>query len=340
MIDFRERGDKPLSFVLIKHIKCMYKVLITHYLPYEGLKLLYENFNVVIPDKGNISEELLYGNIADCDAILCTYAFKVTKDIIDKSKQLKIIANFGVGYDNIDVEYAQSKHICVTNAPGIATEYTSELAMALMLDIARKIKENDSRIRKNNGVGVINVMENLAYTLYGKTLGLIGIGNIAKAVVKRAKPFGMKVIYNSRNRLDIEKEKDLCIEWRNTVEEVIKESDFISLHIPADNNKYLIDDNEFRKMKSNAVIINTARGTLINEKALINALKEKLILGAALDVYENEKQINPELLHLDNVLLSPHNGTGTVEARIQSAEKASRNIYNYFYGNKDELNLV
>lgn len=318
----------------------MYKVLITHYLPYEGLKLLYENFNVVIPDKGMISTDLLENNISDCDAILCTYAFKVTREVIDKAKRLKIIANFGVGYDNIDVEYAKSKHICVTNAPGIATEYTAELTMALMLDIARKIKENDIKIRENNGNSVINVMENLAYTLYGKTLGLIGIGNIAKAVVKRAISFGMKVIYNSRNRLNSEKEKELCIEWKDSVEDVIKESDFISLHVPASNNKYLIDENEFSKMKPNAIIINTARGTLINEKALIKALKDKLILGAAIDVYENEKQINPDLLHLDNILLSPHNGTGTVEARIQSAEKASRNIYNYFYGDKNELNVV
>lgn len=309
-------------------------------MPYEGLKLLYENFNVIIPNKGMISTNLLDENISDCDAILCTYAFKVTREVIDKAKQLKIIANFGVGYDNIDIEYAKSKDICVTNAPGVATEYTAELTMALMLDIARKIKENDIKIRENNGTGVINVMENLAYTLYGKTLGLIGIGNIAQAVVRRAIPFGMKIIYNSRNRLNPEKEKKLCIEWKDSVEDVIKESDFISLHIPANNNKYLIDENEFRKMKPNAIIINTARGLLINEKSLIKALKEKLILGAALDVYEDEKQINSELLCLDNILLSPHNGTGTVEARIQSAEKASRNIYNYFYGNSNELDII
>ena len=127
---------------------------------------------------------------------------------------------------------------------------------------------------------------------------------------------------------------------KESVEDVIKESDFISLHVPANNNKYLIDENEFRKMKSNAIIINTARGKLINENALIKALKDKLILGAAIDVYENEKQINPDLLHLDNILLSPHNGTGTVEARIQSAEKASKNIYNYFYGDKNDLDIV
>ena len=163
-------------------------------------------------------------------------------------------------------------------------------------------------------------MSNLSYTLYGKTLGLIGIGNIAKAVAKRAIPFGMKVIYHSRNRLNLDIEKKLCVEWRNSLESILKESDFISLHIPA-TKKYLIDYNEFKLMKPNAIIINTARGTLINEKSLIKALQEKIILGGAIDVYENEQQINPELLHLDNVLLSPHNGTGTIEARIQSAEK-------------------
>ena len=317
----------------------MYKVLVTHYLPDEGLKLLYENFNVIIPNTGMIDSSLLENNIVDCDAILCTYAFKVTKEVIDKAKQLKIIANFGVGYDNIDIEYAKSKHICVTNAPGIATEYTAELAMGLMLDIARKIKENDIKIREKNGTDVINVMSNLSYTLYGKTLGLVGIGNIAKAVAKRAIPFGMKVIYHSRNRLNLDIEKKLCVEWRNSLESILKESDFISLHIPA-TKKYLIDYNEFKLMKPNAIIINTARGTLINEKSLIKALQEKIILGAAIDVYENEQQINPELLHLDNVLLSPHNGTGTIEARIQSAEKASQNIYNYFYGDKTKLNIV
>lgn len=318
----------------------MYKVLITHNLPDEGLKILHENFKVIMPDKGLICEDLLEENLTNCDAILCTYAFKVTKQIIDKAKQLKIIANFGVGYDNIDVEYAKSKDICVTNAPGIATKYTAELTMALMLDIARKIKDNDIKIRKSNGIGIINVMSNLAYTLHGKTLGLIGMGNIAKAVVKRAIPFGMKVIYNSHHRLDSEKERELHIEWRDSLEKLIIEADFISLHVPASDNKYLLNEKEFQKMKSNAIIINTARGSLINEKALIKALKENKILGAALDVYENEGTINPELLHLDNILLSPHNGTGTIEARIESAEKASKNIYGYFYGNKKDLNLI
>jgi len=139
----------------------MYKVLITHSLPYKGVELLYENFHVIIPECGMIDGVLLDEHLKDCDALLCTYAFKVTKRVIDKAHNLKIIANFGIGCDNIDVDYAKSKGICVTNSPGMAAEYTAELTLALMLNVMRKVKENDLKIRGCSGRNVIDVMFNL-----------------------------------------------------------------------------------------------------------------------------------------------------------------------------------
>lgn len=318
----------------------MYKVLITHSLPYKGVELLYENFHVIIPECSMIDGVLLDEHLKDCDALLCTYAFKVTKRVIDKAHNLKIIANFGIGCDNIDVDYAKSKGICVTNSPGMAAEYTAELTLALMLNVMRKVKENDLKIRGCSGRNVIDVMSNLGNTLYGKTLGLIGMGNIAQAVARRAKVFGLKIIYYSRHRVDLSVESNLSLEWRESMSDLLRDADIISLHIPAVSKNKLMSEQEFKLMKPNSVLINTARGALVDEGALIKALKEHWIYGAALDVFENEDEINPQLLMLDNVLLSPHNGTGTIEARVQSAMKASLNIYNYFYLDKKDLNAV
>jgi lactate dehydrogenase-like 2-hydroxyacid dehydrogenase len=202
------------------------------------------------------------------------------------------------------------------------------------------VKENDLKIRGCSGRNVIDVMSNLGNTLYGKTLGLIGMGNIAQAVARRAKVFGLKIIYYSRHRVDLSVESNLSLEWRESMSDLLRDADIISLHIPAVSKNKLMSEQEFKLMKPNSVLINTARGALVDEGALIKALKEHWIYGAALDVFENEDEINPQLLMLDNVLLSPHNGTGTIEARVQSAMKASLNIYNYFYLDKKDLNAV
>lgn len=318
----------------------MLKVLITHSLPEEGLKELREKFNVIIPESGNINQEMLNTHIKDCDAILCTYAFKVHKEIIDKAKKLKIIANFGVGIDNIDIEYAKSKNICVTNSPGNSDIPVAELTVALILDLMRKVTFNDRKMREAAPDNIIDVTSNLGNTVSGKKLGLVGIGKIARSVAKITSVLGMKIIYHNRRRLSAEEEHSLDIEWKDSLESLLHEADIVSLHIPATNeNKHIISTGEFAIMKDSAYIVNTARGSLIDEEALLCSLNNGEIAGAALDVFENEKKINPKLLGCNNIILSPHNGTGTIEARIGNTITASSNIINFFYGSKEKMNL-
>lgn len=318
----------------------MLKVLITHSLPEEGLKELREKFNVIMPKSGNINQEMLDTHIKDCDAILCTYAFKVRKGIIEKAKKLKIIANFGVGIDNIDIEYAKSKNISVTNSPGNSDIPVAELTVALILDLMRKVTFNDRKMREAAPDNIIDVTSNLGITVSGKKLGLVGIGKIARSVARITSVLGMKIIYHNRRRLSAEEEHSLDIEWKDSLESLLHEADIVSLHIPATNeNKHIIGAGEFAIMKDSAYIVNTARGSLIDEEALVCSLNNGKISGAALDVFENEKNINPKLFGCKNIILSPHNGTGTIEARIGNTLTASSNIINFFYGSKEKMNL-
>lgn len=318
----------------------MLKVLITHSLPEEGLKELREKFNIIMPKSGHINQEMLDTHIKDCDAILCTYAFKVRKEIIEKAKKLKIIANFGVGIDNIDIEYAKSKNISVTNSPGNSDIPVAELTVALILDLMRKVTFNDRKMREAAPDNIIDVTSNLGNTVSGKKLGLVGIGKIARSVARIASVLGMKIIYHNRRRLSAEEEHSLDIEWKDSLESLLHEADIVSLHIPATNeNKHIIGAGEFAIMKDSAYIVNTARGSLIDEEALVCSLNNGKISGAALDVFENEKNINPKLLGCKNIILSPHNGTGTIEARIGNTLTASSNIINFFYGSKEKMNL-
>lgn len=318
----------------------MLKVLITHSLPEEGLKELREKFNIIMPKSGHINQEMLDTHIKDCDAILCTYAFKVRKEIIEKAKKLKIIANFGVGIDNIDIEYAKSKNISVTNSPGNSDIPVAELTVALILDLMRKVTFNDRKMKEAAPDNIINVTSNLGNTVSGKKLGLVGIGKIARSVARIASVLGMKIIYHNRRRLSAEEEHSLNIEWKDSLESLLHEADIVSLHIPATNeNKHIIGAGEFAIMKDSAYIVNTARGSLIDEEALVCSLNNGKISGAALDVFENEKNINPKLFGCKNIILSPHNGTGTIEARIGNTLTASSNIINFFYGSKEKMNL-
>lgn len=316
----------------------MIKVLVTHYLPAEGFRNIPPNYQLIIPDKGMINKEICDNWMEECDAILPTYAFKVAQEIMDRAKNLKIIANFGAGYDNINLFYAKEKGILVTNSPDPVVEPTAELALALMLNVARRITECDRKMRSKEGI-IINVMRNLGVGLYGKTLGIVGMGNIGRALARRAYACGMQIIYHNRKPLDSRTEEFYAAKWVS-MEKLLAISDFVSLHAPATPDTYhLISVAELGQMKPSAILINTARGSLVNELALAEALKQGVILGTGLDVFERETLVFPELLNLDNVVLSPHNGTGTIEARIESTRYAMQNIINFFDG-KNVLSLV
>ncbi len=312
----------------------MKKVLVTTRLLPEGLSELEKQFEVTLPEKDIFTQEELIQLIPEFDALIPTFALKIDSQIMDAGKNLKIIANYGVGYNNIDVDYATKKGIVVCNTPHAVTEPTAEMAMALMYATARRIAECDRKLRIPNGLKW-GLLKNLGVGMYGKTLGIVGMGRIGKAIARRAIASGMKIIYHNRHQLPKEDELEYQAHYVS-MEELLKTSDFISLSTPlTDETTHLIDTAEFDLMKPNAILINTARGAVINELALVKALQEKKILGAGLDVYEFEPKITEELLKMDNVVLAPHNGTATIDARNDIAREASKNVINYFNGNKD-----
>lgn len=314
----------------------MKKVLVTVRLPHEGFVELKKQFEVVMPsDETFFSREEVLKMLPDFDALLPSFQFKVDKEVLNiAKKRIKIISNFGVGYNNIDVEYASKCGITVTNTPDPVIEPTAEQAFALMLAVARRIAECDRKMRVPNGLKW-GVMENLGKSLYGKTLGIIGMGRIGQAVARRALASGMKIVYHNRTRLEKSIEEKYLAEYFELDELLIK-SDFISLHTPLTNEtKHLINRERLQKMKPNAILVNTARGAVIDEKALVEALQNNWIYGAGLDVFENEPEITTELIGLDNVVLAPHNGTATIDGRIEMSRFASQNIIRYFAGRND-----
>lgn len=313
----------------------MKKVLVSTALPPEGFTELKEKFEVTIPDKGMFSKEEILNIIDGFDAFLPTFQFKVNKDILDiAAKRVKIIANFGVGYDNIDVDYAAKCGIVVTNTPDPVVEPTAEQAVALMLAAARRVGECDRKMRTAGGLKW-GVMENLGISLSGKTLGIIGMGNIGQTVARRCMALGMRIVYHNRNRLSHEKELACGAKWLS-LDELLQVSDVISLHAPSTSEtKHMINAQTLGLMKQSAILINTARGALVDETALITALKNGRIFAAGLDVFEHEPEVNKDFFELHNVVLAPHNGTATIDARIDMSRFASRNIIRFFEGRDD-----
>jgi D-3-phosphoglycerate dehydrogenase len=311
------------------------RVLVSTRLLPDGFTDLKDQFEVVFPEKELFSKEEVMNLIAGFDAFVSTFQFNVDKDVIDAATgSVKIIANFGVGYNNIDVAYAAQCGIVVTNTPDPVIEPTAEQAFALMLAAARRIAECDRKMRMPHGLKW-GVMENLGQSLYGKTLGIIGMGRIGQAVARRAMASGMKIVYYNRTRLAPELES--CYQaQRMELDKLLETSDVISIHTPLTEETYhLIDRHRLQQMKPTAILINTARGPVVDETALVEALQNGIISSAALDVYEHEPILTPELLSLDNVVLAPHNGTATVEARIEMSRFVSQNIIRYFAGRTD-----
>jgi len=311
------------------------RVLVSTKLLPEGFTELVEQCEVVFLESGIFSKEDVIRLLPSFDAFIPTFQFKVDRDVIDAGKdKLRIIANYGVGYNNIDVEYATQKGIVVTNTPDPVVEPTAELAFALMLAAARRVGECDRKLRLSEGLKW-GVLENLGQSLFGKTLGIIGMGRIGQSFARRALASGMKIVYFNRSKLAPELETLYCA-TRVELDELLKISDVISLHTPlTDETQHLINRDRLQQMKSTAILVNTARGQVIDEAALVEALQRRWIYAAALDVYEFEPFISGELLNLDNVVLAPHNGTATIDARNDMSRFVSRNIIRYFAGQTD-----
>ncbi|BDQ02511.1 D-glycerate dehydrogenase [Ignavibacterium sp.] len=302
------------------------KVFITYLIPEIGIELIRKKgFDVKVYSKEKlISRQELIKNVKDADAVISLLTDKIDKDVIDQMKRCKIIANYAVGFNNIDIEYARRKNIIVTNTPDVLTDSTADLAMTLVLACARRLNEGEKMVRQRKFKGWRPKLL-LGYELKGKTFGIIGMGRIGFAVAKRAYAFGCRIIYYS-NKKNPDAE-NLLNAKKVSLTSLMKNSDIISLHVPLTNKtKNLINSEMLDLMKRNAIFINTARGEVVDEKYLIEILRERKIFSAGFDVYENEPDINPELLKLDNVVLLPHIGSATHEARNAMSELAAKNV--------------
>lgn len=311
----------------------MKKVLITYNMFREGYTELIEKYDVTLPPEGveTFTYDEVYEMIPAYDALLSMFNFPVDKKLMDHAGRLKIVSNYAVGYDNIDIPYATQKGIQVTNTPDPVTEPTADQAMGLLLAVSRRISEIDRRVRIPGAVKW-GLLENLGHSLFGKTIGIIGMGRIGRALARRALASGMKVVYHNRKRLSLEEEQK-CNTIYLPLDELIRTADVVSLNAPHTNETFhLIGEPELKAMKPSAILINTARGPLVDERALIRALQEHWIWGAGLDVFEFGDVISPEFFEMDNVVINPHTGTQTYEVRNEMAAYAARNIMNFFEG--------
>jgi len=316
-----------------------WKVFVTRIIPDEGLKLILENCDAEVwQAETPPPKEIIIEKIKDCEGILTLLTDKIDAEIMDKAPKLRIISNYAVGYDNIDVKSATQRGIMVTNTPGVLTETTADLAFALILATARRIVEADKFTRSGKWKSW-GPMLFLGRDVYGATLGIIGLGRIGQAVARRAKGFNMKVIYYSRKRKE-DVERELGVEYRE-LHSLLREADIVSIHTPLTEETYhLIGEKELSLMKPTAILINTARGAVVDQKALYKALKERRIFGAGLDVYEKEPiDADDPLMELDNVVLLPHIGSASVETRGRMARMAAENLLAGLRGEKPP-NLV
>jgi glyoxylate reductase len=299
-------------------------VLVTREIPEAGLYLL-EDFDVSVlferpPERG----ELLQA-VRGMDGVLSTATEKIDGEVLDAAGGgLKVVANMAVGYDNIDVRAARERGVVVTNTPGVLDETTADVAFMLMLAAARRLGEGERLLRAGKwewwGPKQLRGLD-----VWGKKLGILGLGRIGQAVARRARGFGMEILYHSRSRKE-DAEKELGARYLE-LRGLLSESDFISVHTPlTDETRHLIGKEELERMKSGAVLVNTSRGPVVDEGALADALGNGRIFAAGLDVYEEEPRVDPKLLGLENVVLAPHIGSASIETRDKMATLAAENL--------------
>lgn len=310
------------------------KVFITRKLPGEPEKLLKSNgLQVEVYNSDEpIPRELFLKKTKNVDAVLALLSEKIDREAIDNFSKCKIVANCAVGYNNVDVNYAKEKDLIITNTPNVLTDATADIAAGLIIACARRFHEGEKLIRDKKFFGWKPNML-LGLDLKNKTLGIIGAGRIGFATAKRLKAFGMKIIYYDRNkRMNFEVE---LAAKKVSLEKLMKRSDVISIHLPlTEQTFHLLDKEKLKLMKSTAVLVNTARGEIVEEEYLIHQLQRKKIFAAGFDVYENEPNINPKLLGLENVFLLPHIGSATKETRAAMSILAANNIINVLKGKK------
>jgi glyoxylate reductase len=304
------------------------QILLTRKLHEFAIKELKKRYKIFIHDgKIPMPKKILIEKIKNVDGLICFPYDIIDHIILESAKRLKVISTFSVGYDHIDLDSAKKKNIRIGYTPDVLTGATADLTVGLILDVMRRITEGDRLIRKGGWRQIFGAHDYVGADLEGKTLGILGMGRIGMAVVNRARGFGLNVIYNTRTRLPANQERKLGI-THVSFEKLIKDSDILSIHVPyRRETHHLMNYNAFRKMKKTAVIINTARGKIINEKDLIHALKSRIIAGAALDVFEKEPiGKNHALAKMQNVVLAPHIGSSSAETRAKMAQITVQNL--------------
>lgn len=315
------------------------KVFITRKIPKAGISLLENQFEIKIFDRNRpVPPQILQEEAEEADAILSLLSDKIDDSLFSTAKKLKIVANYAVGYNNIDIEAARKYKIPVTHTPGVLTNATAEISFALMIALTRKILASDAFTRKGEFIGWDPLLF-LGDELKGKTIGIVGMGRIGLDMARKCRAFDMEIIYHNRKRVNRKIEEGINATYKS-FEELLHRSDIISIHTPLnENTRHLFNKESFRQMKKGVYIINTARGEVIEEKALTDALLSGKVKGAGLDVYEFEPRITEELFSMENVILLPHIGSATIETRDNMAIMAAENIIAVLNGQKP-LNLV
>ena len=317
------------------------KVFVTREILPEGIEILKKNFDVEVwPEYAPPSREVLKEKIKDADAVLTMLSDKMDADMINSAPKLKIIAQLAVGFDNIDLKTAKERGIYVTNTPDVLTDASADFSFAQMLAVSRRVVEADKYVRADKWKVAWHPKMMLGGTLRGTTLGIIGAGRIGQAMAKRGKGFDMKIIYYNRTaKPEFEKE---CGAKRVDLDTLLKESDYVSIHVPLnDQTRALINAEKLDLMKESAYLISNARGPVIDEKALYNALKNHKIAGAALDVFCTEPApANNPLFELDNIVVAPHISSANTETRTKMSVICANNITAVLMGKEPQYILV
>ncbi|SDQ10094.1 2-hydroxyacid dehydrogenase [Actinopolyspora saharensis] len=303
------------------------RTVVTRWIPDSAVQLLESVGEVRLCSQNRaMTPEELAEEISGADAVVSMLHDRVDGAMLDAAgPSLRVVANVAVGYDNVDVPALDSRGVLLTNTPGVLTDATADLAFGLLLMCTRRLGEGERLIRSRTP-WAWHFSFMLGSGLQGKRLGIVGFGQIGRAVARRARAFGMEIVYTGRNRADERAESEVGAEYL-PMEELLESSDVVSLHCPlTSETRHLVDGSALARMKSSAVLLNTSRGPVVDERALARALREGAIAGAGLDVFENEPEVEPELLELDNVALAPHLGSATTETRTAMAMLAARNV--------------
>ncbi|KPK70964.1 glyoxylate reductase [candidate division WOR_3 bacterium SM23_60] len=316
------------------------KVLITRTLPQPGMDVLAQQCDLEVYDKHEtMPRPRLIERVGDKAGLICLLSDRIDKEIVRAGTNLKIIANYAVGHNNIDTAEAAKRNIYVTNTPGVLTDTTADLAFALLTAVARRIPEADQYVRAGRFRGW-EPMLMLGTDVHGATLGIIGFGRIGRALARRARGFDMKVLYYEPERLSATVEKQYRAEYR-ILDDLLRESDFVSVHVPlTESTHHLIARPQLALMKKSAFLINTSRGPVVDERALVTALQHDDIAGCALDVFEHEPAVEQQLKTMTNVVLAPHIGSASVQTRTQMALMVAHDVIAVLVHGKAPAHIV